>query len=138
VNLVLQETLRATQAFHEREAATIRACERTIQEVIARFGAAARALAGATGQLEAANGRVRLEVSESLVQFQFQDRVGQILDNVVADMEKFLARLDGHPSALDVDRWLAELAGTYTTQEQDAIHQGRSAALPQESAITFF
>jgi methyl-accepting chemotaxis protein len=138
VNQVLQETLQATQAFHEREAAAIRACEQTIHAVIARFGAAARALTDATGRLEAANGRVRQEVSESLVQFQFQDRVGQILQNVIADMEKFLGRLQGAPTALDVDRWLADLAGTYTTQEQEAIHRGGQAALPQESDITFF
>jgi methyl-accepting chemotaxis protein len=138
VNQVLQETLQATQSFHDQETAAIQVCERTIQEVIARFGAAAKALAATTGQLEAANGRVQREVSESLVQFQFQDRVGQILQSVVTDMEKFLSRMDAHPSALDVDRWLEELAGTYTTQEQDAIHRGRSAAPPQESEITFF
>ena len=138
VNQVLQDTLQATQAFHTREAATIRACEKTIQEVIAQFGAAARALTAATGRLETANGRVQREVSESLVQFQFQDRVGQILQNVIADMEKFLSRLDGHPSALDVERWLTELAGTYTTQEQDAIHRGARVAQPEESEITFF
>ena len=138
VNRVLQETLAATRAFHDQEAATILASERTIQEVIARFGAAAQALALSTGQLEAVNGRVQGEVSDTLVHLQFQDRVGQILQNVVADMEKFVARMDGHPSVLDVDRWLAELASTYTTLEQAAIHRGQQAEIPAEAEITFF
>ncbi|MDR3672623.1 MAG: methyl-accepting chemotaxis protein [Holophaga sp.] len=138
VNRVLQETLQATRSFHEQEAASIHASEQTIQEVIARFGTAADALALSTGQLEAVNGRVQGEVSDTLVHLQFQDRVGQILQNVVTDMEKFMTHLDGQPSALDVDRWLAELAGTYTTLEQNAIHQGRQAGTPIESEITFF
>jgi methyl-accepting chemotaxis protein len=104
VNRVLQETLQATRSFHEQESASIQTSEQTIQDVIARFGAAAEALALSSGQLESVNGRVQGEVSDTLVHLQFQDRVGQILQNVVADMEKFMTHLDGHPSALDVDR----------------------------------
>jgi methyl-accepting chemotaxis protein len=138
VNRVLQETLVATEAFLKQEAETIQSSERTIQEVIARFGAAAEALSLSTSHLESVNGRVQGEVSDTLVHLQFQDRVGQILQNVVSDMEKFVSRMDGQPSALDVDRWLAELASTYTTVEQSAIHKGQQAGTPSESEITFF
>jgi methyl-accepting chemotaxis protein len=138
VNRMLQETLQATHSFHQMENATIQTSEQTIEDVIARFGTAAEALARSSGQMEAVNGRVQGEVSDTLVHLQFQDRVGQILQNVVADMEKFMTHLDGQPSALDVDRWLAELAGTYTTLEQNAIHQGHQAGIPSESDITFF
>ena len=127
VNRVLQETLVATRSFHEQEAAIIRSSEQTIQDVIARFGTAAQALSRSTGHLEAVNGRVQAEVSDTLVHLQFQDRVGQILQNVVADMEKFISRMDGHPSSLDVDRWLAELAGTYTTLEQNGFKSNFAA-----------
>jgi methyl-accepting chemotaxis protein len=138
VTRVLQETLQANQAFHDQETAIIQNSEQTIHDVIARFGAAAQVLSVSTGQLEDVNRRVQSEVSDTLVHLQFQDRVGQILQNVVADMEKFVSRLGGHPSALDVDHWLAELASTYTTREQNAIHQGHQAAMPTESEITFF
>ena len=138
VNQVLEETLRTSQAFHDQESEAIQAWERTIREVIGRFEAAARSLAGVTGRLEEAGGRVGAEIAESLVQFQFQDRVSQILRNVITDMEKFRTRLDGHPSALDVERWLSELASSYTTLEQEAIHRGAQAASPSESDVTFF
>jgi len=138
VNRVLQETLEGSTAFHAQESAMIQASERTIHEVIERFGSAAETLAESSRQVETVNTRVQGEVSETLVHLQFQDRVGQILQNVVADMHKFSTRLDGHPSGLDVDRWLAELASTYTTAEQDAIHKGHSAALSTDSEITFF
>jgi methyl-accepting chemotaxis protein len=138
LNRVLQEILQATHIFHEQETANIQTSEKTIQEVIGRFGAAAQALSLSTGHLEAVNGRVQGEVSDTLVHLQFQDRVGQILQNVVADMEKFVSRMNGQPSALDVDHWLAELASTYTTLEQSAIHHGQQAGTPTESEITFF
>jgi len=138
VNRVLQEILQATQTFHEQETGTILTSEQTIQDVIARFGAAAQTLSVSTEHLETVNVRVQGEVSDTLVHLQFQDRVGQILQNVVTDMEKFVARMNGQPSALDVDRWLAELASTYTTLEQSAIHRGQRAGTPTESEITFF
>jgi len=138
VNRVLQETLESTQAFHAQEDAVIQGSEATIHRVITRFEAAAEALSRSTGHLEAVNGRVQGAVSDTLVQLQFQDRVGQILQSVVADMKKFQGRLEGHPSALDLDAWLEELARTYTTSEQAAIHQGQAAAAPDASEITFF
>ena len=137
VNQVLQETIQATEAFHARQSGTIKAMERTIHEVLARFAGAAQALSGATGHLETVNVQVRGEVAETLVHLQFQDRVDQILANVVADMGKFLARAQGHPSAPDVEQWLAELEATYTTREQAAIHHGEQVDAV-ESEITFF
>jgi methyl-accepting chemotaxis protein len=138
VNRVLQETLDATTAFHAQESAMLLESEQTIQDVLAQFAAAAKTLSESTARLEAVNTHVRGEVSETLVHLQFQDRVGQILQSVVADMEKFLARMQGHPSALDVDRWMTELASTYTTFEQTAIHRGQQAGIPAESEVTFF
>lgn len=138
LNRVLQETIQNTEAFHAQETATIHTSEQTIQEVIARFAEAASTLAQSTEHLEAVNTRVQGEVSETLVHLQFQDRVGQILQNVVQDMEKFLSRTGGNPSALEVDRWLAELASTYTTSEQTAIHRGEKVQTSTDSAITFF
>ena len=135
---VLQETLEASRTFHAQETDMIQSSERTIHDVISRFGAAAESLSRSTGQVEAVNARVQGEVSETLVHLQFQDRVGQILANVVKDMKKFVTRMDGNPSAPDVDRWLAELAETYTTLEQNAIHRGERAGIPTESDITFF
>jgi len=138
LNRVLQDALGASTAYHDQETALIQSSGVTIHEVIARFEEAAQALARSTGQVEQVNARVQGEVSETLVQLQFQDRVGQILQNVVQDMGKFASRLDGNPSAVDLERWMAELASTYTTSEQTAIHQGLSAELPAESDITFF
>ena len=138
VNAVLRATLQGAKDFQTEEDAIIQSAGTTIHQVISRFGAAAQELSSSTAHLEGVNATVRAQVADTLVDLQFQDRISQILAAVIADMEKFVARLDGHPSSLDVDRWLAELATTYTTLEQGAIHHGHQAQGPTESDITFF
>ena len=138
VNQMLTATLKGAQAFQAQEDAILQAAGTTINGVLQRFGLAARTLADATGHLETVSGQVQQEVAETLVQLQFQDRIGQILNTVIADMEKFRARMDGEASALEVERWLADLAATYTTVEQSALHQGRAVAPVQDDDITFF
>ena len=138
VNRVLQETLQATRAFHAQEDAIIQSSEKTIHDVIKRFDEAVAVLSLSSERLETVNTRVQGEVAETLVHLQFQDRTGQLLLNVVADMEKFLARMNGNPSSLDVERWMAELATTYTTHEQSTIHRGQRAGISAGSETTFF
>jgi len=138
VNGMLTEALEGARAFQAQEDGIIQAAGETIRGVVQGFGLAAEALAEATGHLETVSGDVQLQVAETLVHLQFQDRIGQILNTVTADMDKFMARMHGQPSALEVDRWLAELAATYTTLEQEAIHQGRAVAAAEDSDITFF
>jgi methyl-accepting chemotaxis protein len=138
VNRVLMETLQSAQVFQAEEDAMIQSAGMTINQVILRFGQAGEALTDSTGHLETVNARVQEQVAETLVHLQFQDRISQILASVVVDMDKFLSRLDGNPSTLDVDHWLAELASTYTTLEQSAIHQGRRIESAADSDITFF
>ena len=138
VNAVLRETLQGAKDFQLEEDAIIQTAGMTINRVIARFGTAAQELSSSTDHLEGVSVRVQEQVADTLVHLQFQDRISQILAAVIADMEKFVARLDGHPSSLDVDRWLAELATTYTTLEQGAIHLGQQAQGSTDSDITFF
>ena len=138
VNAVLRQTLEGAKAFQTEEDAIIQQAGMTINQVIGRFGDAAQELSNSTEHLEGVNVRVQEQVADTLVHLQFQDRISQILAAVIADMDKFVARLDGHPSTLDVDQWLAELATTYTTLEQGAIHQGQQAQNSTDSDITFF
>jgi methyl-accepting chemotaxis protein len=138
VNQVLQATIRTTETFHAQESATIENAEAAIRQVLDRFSEAARKLSESTGHLESVNAQVQGEVAETLVHLQFQDRVDQILHNVAADMDKFLEHVQGRPTALDVERWLEELARTYTTLEQAAIHRGEQVDSTADSEITFF
>ena len=90
---------------------------------------------------------VRDEIAEVLVSLQFQDRVSQILGHVQGDLGKLQRHLDERLAAItaglrvepiDVDVWLGELACTYTTPEQHALHGGKSTKNSQDTGITFF
>ena len=92
--------------------------------------------------------QVRSNVGEVLVALQFQDRVSQILEHVMTDMDKLSRTLHEHQQALlqgdevpllDVAGWLQTIESTYTTLEQVAVHKGADAQQgPADSSITFF
>jgi methyl-accepting chemotaxis protein len=92
---------------------------------------------------------IKHEVEGALVALQFQDRVSQMLSLVNQDLEKLNSHLMAEDSAdiqsVNADEWLGDLAGTYTTSEQLAVHQGKGAnvtsiaqSITEESEITFF
>jgi methyl-accepting chemotaxis protein len=138
VNKALLDALKATQAFAERDTEMIRRAERTINGVVRDFQVGAGALSESAQRFEGVGTQLGAEISGTLVHLQFQDRVGQILQSVVADMEKFSHRLEHHPAGLQADQWLRELESTYTTSEQQAVHHGQQAASSDDSDITFF
>ncbi len=81
---------------------------------------------------------IQQEVAESLVSLQFQDRIGQMLGHVRQDMERLERHLATGPDHLDAQDWLDNLASTYTTAEQHAVHGGKNSQAPADSDITFF
>ena len=135
---ILDDTLRESRVWGERETAIIRNSGSTIQAVVSSFEKESLSLTREAEKLELVNTRVQEEISETLVNLQFQDRVSQILQSVVGDMEKFASWLELHPPAVEVEQWLSELEHTYTTHEQRAIHRGQEATGPAVSDVTFF
>ncbi|NTV75149.1 MAG: chemotaxis protein [Holophaga sp.] len=138
VNKSLLDTLAATQAFAAAETEMVRKADATIKHVVEDIQQGVTVLSDSAQRFEGVGIHLGQEISSTLVHLQFQDRVGQILQSVVADMEKFSHRLEHHPSSLEVDQWLAELATTYTTAEQLAIHRGEQTSHDTDSDITFF
>lgn len=70
---------------------------------------------------------------------QMCDRVGQMLDVVKRDQRRLADQLDEMDGAgpAAAQRWLSELAGTYTTEEQQAAHRGEVAPAPRQG-VQFF
>lgn len=138
VSRTLEANLTSAHKFAERDNAFIEEAEETIRSVVSSFKQAADELASTAKGMAEANTKVRMGISEALVHFQFQDRVSQILQTVVLDMEKLSRHLDENPSGIEMEQWLQELERTYTTQEQIAIHKGIETQSPASSDITFF
>lgn len=113
-----------------------------IRTVLQRFNQRTTHLAQAAQQSQRAGEAIKNEVCESLVQLQFQDRIGQILQHVVDSMRQAEELPDtaepGGSAQEHVQRHLDQMARTYTTEEQRRLHRGleSQAIAPQE--VTFF
>jgi methyl-accepting chemotaxis protein len=76
-----------------------------------------------------------------LVQLQFQDRVGQILQHVIGSMEQVERTpvdLSGGNAAAQVRAQMESMARTYTTDEQRQLHRGLEAQAAKPQEVTFF
>jgi len=108
-----------------------------IGQVLAGFGQAATALMATVDQMAAENRAVDQEVGEILVNLQFQDRIGQILEQLQGDIARLQA--SACEAALpSPQQWLAALEQTYTTPEQRQVHVGGGARLTPQAQVDFF
>lgn len=135
------ETL--SQSFAEREQALVSDSSQLAEQIVAQFADTSRALQDSLQQLRDERGQIEHDLAQLIVNLQFQDRVDQIISHVTADMERLqacardLAECD--LAGLGVEQWLKRLAGTYTTLEQQAVHDGRrNSAAAASSSVTFF
>jgi len=138
VSRTLDSSLASAKAFTERDDAFIQEAEEKIRQVVSDFKQVAEEISKSAQGMAFANTHVQAGISEALIHFQFQDRVSQILQTVVLDMEKLSDQLHRDPSGLQMDKWLDDLESTYTTQEQISIHRGIETEAPASSDITFF
>lgn len=146
VNAGIASTLAAAEQSAQLDAETIVNAERTVAGIIGAFGRAAEGLARSTEIMRAESHTIRDQVQDVLVSLQFQDRVNQILSHVEADLRKLEAEVsrrnadasDAKFLKFDVAGWLAELARTYTTDEQRTTHGGHGRGQAAQPEITFF
>ena len=91
---------------------------------------------------------VQREISDVLVNLQFQDRASQITAAVIQNQEDFKAEVDTFmqrvesnqkPNSVDVDAWVNNMKRHYTTDEQHRDHHGENNDTEDtEEEITFF
>jgi methyl-accepting chemotaxis protein len=125
--------------------------EKAIHEVLGNFRQMADSLEASASILRNSSIGIKNDVAQSLVEFQFQDRVSQILchvrDNIVSfprylqqGEEKFQAH--GRLMEIDWSGLLAELKDSYATKEELLNHYQRTAehgvVASNSNEITFF
>lgn len=141
INTALVKIGTENEQVSSRDDQAVADSQEHIRTVLERFNQRTTHLAQAAQQSQKASEAIKNEVCESLVQLQFQDRVGQILQHVVDSMQQAheLPDMAESGSAQEhVQRHLDEMARTYTTEEQRRLHRGleSQAIAPQE--VTFF
>ena len=147
VNDAIHKTLGISQEYTKTDTATLNKASDVIAGVISRFKQNASDIVHHNETMRTQSELVAQDISEVLVSLQFQDRISQTLGHIAADQDKLHAliqerdaqRRQNLPMASpDSERWLSELAQTYTTPEQHGIHRGESSAKRNDSDITFF
>lgn len=112
-----------SKEFEEKDQAMMSQATNTVDEVINRFGDAANEIMRSSEALLEEERHISHEISNVLVSLQFQDRVSQIISHIQDDMSKLHEHISNE-EMLDSEDWLANLAKTYTMQEQHQIHRG--------------
>ena len=147
VNDAIHKTLDISQEYTKTDTATLNKASEVIAGVISRFNQNASDIVQHNETMRAQSESVAQDIAEVLVSLQFQDRISQTLGHIAADQDKLHAHIQERDAqrrqnlpatGIDTDRWLSELAQTYTTPEQHGIHRGESSAKRNDSDITFF
>lgn len=151
ISEAIVSTCQAATDTVEREQASTSVSEQAIEAVLADFRHVTDTLVNSSNLLKEESIGIKSEVGEALVQLQFQDRVGQIMSHVKANIEQLPSVLAenrrqftqvGELRPLDAARILDELENTYAMAEERDTHRARGAvprlAAAQDSGITFF
>jgi len=135
----------AAELDADREATMVADANDQVQSVLDDLLGMITSLQSSSEELGRAAAGIQHEIGESLVAFQFQDRVGQVLAHLRTSIEDFPAALTGALEhgpkdlrPLDVTLLLDELKGSYTMAEQHEVHASGEAAAVKETEITFF
>ena len=146
VNDAIHKTLDISQEYTKTDTVTLNKASEVIAGVINRFNQNATDIVNHNESMRTQSEAVAHDIADVLVSLQFQDRTSQMLGHIAGDQDKLLAHLHERnaqrrqglsPKPVDVDRWLQDLAKTYTTPEQHDVHRGDSSKR-NDSEITFF
>ncbi len=149
VTKALTKVVQDSESLVETEQQAISQTEQTIHGVITDYEQAVRVITDNNDRLEQQSRHVQQQLSDVIVNLQFQDRVSQILSHVMSDMDKLRQKCtemlsdiqqDNQPQLISTEQWLTELEKTYTTLEQASVHRGgqNNKNKQQDDEITFF
>ena len=160
INAAIVETRQAAEATAAEESQAMADSQGTIANVLGELREVTQSLAATTSVLRDGSEDIKAEISEALVQLQFQDRVSQIMTHVQHNIERLPKVLDEHRRSFeeagelqppDASVLLSELEKTYAMKEERAIHRrggvpaashalAATAPAPQadEAEVTFF
>ncbi|MDT4332910.1 methyl-accepting chemotaxis protein [Methylomonas sp. MV1] len=146
VSTAIHGTLSAVEKSTEKEAAVVAASSENIRTVLAGLQQAFENLQNNAVNLNQSAQMIKQEINGSIVQFQFQDRIGQVLVHVRDSINDFprqvqLSHAGGTLSLkpLVADEILHALTSSYT-MESEHVHHGAGSPVNEHHAseITFF
>jgi methyl-accepting chemotaxis protein len=146
ISNAISTAVRAADHTASSESQSVTRSEQAIESVLADFRQVTEGLIESSGILRTQSAGIKDEISQAMVQLQFQDRVSQVLSHVRDNIgsvpphiEQSCAGLQQGRGFLPLDtrKLLHELESTYAMAEERTVHSG-SGTQSQEDEITFF
>lgn len=147
ISKAITDTCKAVGESVSQEDKSMEVARATIGKVLHDFKAITDSLQHASQLLKDESVGIKREVSDALVQLQFQDRVSQIMSQVITSIGRIpplmqeqaeIYAQSGLLRPLDTEGLLTELKKTYVMSDQHKAHQGEVVAKSEETEITFF
>jgi len=142
INEALARIGRTNEEVAARDDQAVQGSDERIRAVLNRFESSTAELTTAAERSQREAVAIKEEICESLVQLQFQDRVGQILAQLSGSMDDLSKRIAHSTSPQQTEQLAKEhaerMVSTYTTAEQRLNHEGVETSAVEQSAITFF
>jgi len=117
----------------------------TIDSVFARLQDTIETLQDDSSSLRSSSEEIRDQISNVLVSFQFQDRVSQILNKVLNDMNTIVESVNGSqsqrmegkkPVPVNFEEQVQQMKDSYTTEEQHYMHNNSQVHNGPDTAET--
>jgi len=140
INEALSKISETNEVVAERDQREVKSSEASIGAVLDRFTQSTSQFAETAQRSLEQSRAIKDEVEESLVQLQFQDRVSQIMAQVVSSIGQMTdwAGSDVAPPHADERAQIVQMLGSYATEEQRRNHQGLAVDAVAPQAVTFF
>lgn len=141
VKMTINKVCNTVEQNAKQDSVLVSKANERIHEVLENLEAVFFELKNSSDQMGDVAENIKSEIAESLVQFQFQDRIDQTLSHVRNSIEEFSAVLLHDQNTLtpiDAETLLANLKASYSMQEEYDTHNTGKATNLHSSEVTFF
>jgi methyl-accepting chemotaxis protein len=138
IDHTLADMFKNTHGSDQSDAGSIARADTAIRGVMERFKRLTTVLTNVVDVMETEGEGVKREISDALVQLQFQDRVGQIVAHVAENCTALTQTLEqGGEAPLDAERWMKDMSRDFSTEEEFQ-NLGTPKRLSSVETLTFF
>ena len=147
ISAAILDTCQVVKGSVKQEENSLAASQDVIVKVIADFKTVIDTFQHSSDTLKLESMGIQGQINQALVEFQFQDRVSQIMTQVIKNMEMMPKVLKdseqayadtGVLAAADPEILLGEMKKTYVMADQHVIHSGGKVDQSKSSDISFF
>lgn len=138
ISIAIENAVEAAHQSRGRDSSMIESSRATIRQILDQFRQHSDSLIESARTLRASNNSIQYEVSDAIVQLQFQDRVSQMLSHVRDNMTQVSVAVQ--QGDYNIDQHLTALEESYAMVEERHGHASGQSKTESDQAgeITFF